>query len=231
MTPSTRVEGGFFITGPDYSVVRLSLVALSDSQEGDIERLELVGRLLRRSRSDEARRWADYTLLRGRERLVADSADKRYVNVVGGAVDCRDIAIVAEELTLAGFGDWIEVVPGPLIRATHGARLGLSHMPLDPGSTYHILTRVMERAWGEVCAGEPDPELDLQGFDTPLWGHHSFRRFADTVARQTMAQTGATEQDIDLYFGWMERFYGQKMQVHYESRFDRTRRTAVTSLA
>ena len=84
MTPSTRAEGGFFISGPDYSVVRLSLVALSDSQEGDFERLELVGRLLRRSRSDEARRWADYSLMRGRERLVADSADKRYVNVVWG---------------------------------------------------------------------------------------------------------------------------------------------------
>ena len=45
-----------------------------------------------------------------------------------------------------------------------------------------------------------------------------------------MDATGATEADIDLYFGWMERFYNQKMQVHYESRFTRTRRTAVTSL-
>ena len=193
--------------------------------------MELLARLLRRSRSDEARRWADYSLLRGRERLSADSADKRYVNVVGGPVGGQDIAIVAEELTLAGFGEWIEVVPGPLIRSTHGRRLGLSHMPLDPGSTYQMLTRVMTSAWDELRAGEPDSELDLQGFDAPLWGHHSFRRFADTVARQTMGTTGATEQDIDLYFGWMERFYGQKMQVHYESRFDRTRRTAVTSLA
>ena len=46
-----------------------------------------------------------------------------------------------------------------------------------------------------------------------------------------MVQTQATEQDIDLYFGWMERFYQAKMQVHYESRFTRTRRAAVTSLA
>ena len=89
----------------------------------------------------------------------------------------------------------------------------------------------MERAWREANASSSDPELDLQGFAEPLWGHHSFRRFADTVARETMALTGATEQDIDLYFGWMENFYNQKMQVHYQSRFDRTRRTAVTSLA
>ena len=169
--------------------------------------------------------------MRGRQRLAADSAEKRYVNVVGGPAYCSDIAIVCEELTRAGFGDWIEVVPGPLMRATHGRKLGYSHMPLDAGSTYQLLGQVMERAWEELRRGPPDPELDLQGFEEPLWGHHSFRRFADTVARQTMAITGATEQDIDLYFGWMERFYNQKMQVHYESRFDRTRRSAVTSLA
>ena len=122
------------------------------------------------------------------------------------------------------------MVPGPLIRATHG-KLGYSHMPLDPGSTYHVLTPMLEQAYALATADSPDPEIDLQGFDKPLWGKHSFRRFADTVARQTMAQTQATEQDIDLYFGWMERFYQSKMQVHYESRFTRTRRTAVTSLA
>ena len=82
-----------------------------------------------------------------------------------------------------------------------------------------------------MMAEGPDDELDLQGFDKPLWGNHSLRRFADTVARQTMALTGASEQDIDLYFGWLERFYQQKMQIHYESRFTRTRRSAVTSLA
>ena len=163
--------------------------------------------------------------------MVADSVDKRYVNVVGGPVAGPDIGAVCEELTLAGFGDWIEVVPGPLIRATHGSGLGFSHMPLDAGSTYQVLGQVLQQAWEESQRGPPDPELDLQGFAEPLWGHHSFRRFADSVARQTMALSGATEQDIDLYFGWMERFYNQKMQVHYESRFDRTRRTAVTSLA
>ena len=91
--------------------------------------------------------------------------------------------------------------------------------------------RLMDLAWEESQRQGPDPELDLQGFDAPLWGHHSFRRFADTVARETMMLTGASEQDIDLYFGWQERFYHQKMQIHYQSRFTRTARTAVTSLA
>ena len=50
------------------------------------------------------------------------------------------------------------------------------------------------------------------------------------VARETMHLTGATEQDIDIIFGWLEAFYSQKMQVHYQSRFTRTRRCAVTSM-
>jgi len=230
MTPPGRVDAGYHVTGPDYSVLRLSLVALGQSTAEDAAQLDLIVGLLTRSRSPEARKWADYTHLRGSSRLTADSADKRYINVVGGRRFGTDIATVAEELSLAGFGDRIEIVPGPLLRATHG-KLGYAHMPLDPGSTYHVLTPLLERAYELAVSESPDPEIDLQGFDVPLWGNHSFRRFADTVARQTMAQTQATEQDIDLYFGWMERFYQSKMQVHYESRFTRTRRTAVTSLA
>ena len=45
-----------------------------------------------------------------------------------------------------------------------------------------------------------------------------------------MEQTGVTEADIDIIFGWQEAFYSQKMQRHYESHFDRIRRAAVTSL-
>ena len=129
------------------------------------------------------------------------------------------------------FGDYLDIVPGPLVRSTHGAKLGFAHMPLDPGGTYQRLHQLMEEAWVESRKEGPDPELDLQGYEEPLWGHHSFRRFADTVARQTMAQTGASVQDIDLYFGWMERFYNAQMQVHYASRFTRERRSCVTSLA
>ena len=93
------------------------------------------------------------------------------------------------------------------------------------------MSPAFELAHAAIAEQGPDSELDLQGYDKPLWGNHSLRRFADTVARQTMALTGTSEQDIDLYFGWQERFYQQKMQIHYESRFTRTRRTAVTSMA
>ena len=88
----------------------------------------------------------------------------------------------------------------------------------------------MDAAFAAANEESPDPELDLQGLPAPQWGHHSFRRGADTVARQTRRESGATEADIDLIFGWNESFYSSQMQLHYESTFDRTRRTAVTSL-
>ena len=103
--------------------------------------------------------------------------------------------------------------------------------PIVAGSTYDILRDVFSQAYEEANADSPDPEVDLQGFASPLWGHHSLRRFADTVARETMDVTGATEQDIDMIFGWLEAFYSHKMQLHYSSRFTRTRRSAVTSMA
>ena len=53
---------------------------------------------------------------------------------------------------------------------------------------------------------------------------------ADTVARATREATGASEEDIDLVFGWQEALYSAKMQRHYETKFNRERRTAVTRM-
>ena len=73
----TRKEAGYLVTGPDCYVGRLSLVALTASFEGDVQRLELACRVLKRSASKEAQKWADFTLLRGMQRLKADSLDKK----------------------------------------------------------------------------------------------------------------------------------------------------------
>ncbi len=45
-----------------------------------------------------------------------------------------------------------------------------------------------------------------------------------------MGETGATEEDIDLTFGWKEAMYNAEMQVHYEARFNREKRACVTSM-
>ena len=104
-------------------------------------------------------------------------------------------------------------------------------MPLDPSTTYGTLHKLLDEAYALANpTGDPDPWLDLQGLDEPLWGHHSFRRCADSVARATMSQTGATEDDIDLTFGWQEKMYNQRMQYHYATRFNREKRYRVTML-
>ena len=225
-----RHEAGFLVTGPDYVVVRVSLVALSQSREEDLERLGLLARVLKISESKEARRWADYSLLRARERLLADSLEKKYINVVGGPSDSREVDQVARELLLAGFEEHVSIVPGPLMRATHGRDMGFTHMPLQPSSTYDLLHECLPRAFELANATSPDPELDLRGLPEPLWGHHSNRRGADTVARHTMHLTGATERDIDMIFGWNEHLARAVMQLHYESSMDRDRRSRVTSM-
>ena len=43
-----------------------------------------------------------------------------------------------------------------------------------------------------------------------------------------MVRSGVSEQEIDLVFGWQEAFYSRKMQIHYETRFNRDRRYRVT---
>ena len=103
-------------------------------------------------------------------------------------------------------------------------------MPLQPSSTYELLHECLPKAFELANANGPDPELDLRGLEEPLWGHHSMRRGADTVARHTMHITGATERDIDIIFGWNEHLYKSVMQYHYESNLQRDRRSRVTSM-
>ena len=211
-------------------MLRLSLVALTESAEDDQRRLGHLHRLMQRSSVPEANVWADYVLFRGRQRLTGDSLDKRYINLIGGPRASPQLAALLAELHAAGFGPWLDIVQGPLMRATHG-EMPFCHMPIVPGSTYPILRPAFVEAYHLSNASSPDPELDLQGFDHALWGPHSLRRFADTVARETMHLSDATEQDIDLLFGWQESRYTQKMQLHYDSRFTRTRCSRVTEFA
>ena len=77
------------------------------------------------------------------------------------AADCSDIAIVMAELSRAGFEDWLDVVPGPLLRATHGSAKGFTHMPIVPGSTYDIIHDCFDAAFRAANSASPDPELDL----------------------------------------------------------------------
>ena len=219
---SSWVEGGYEITGVDYTVVRVSLLGMTK------ERLAVLRKVLELSKVDSVRRAAKATMKRAEDRFVAKtSKDKRYINVHGGPTDDAGIKTLMFELTEAKLDHFARLTDGPLLRSTDGSML--SHMPLDPSSTYETLHKIMDECF-ELSNrhGDPDPWLDLQGLEFPLWGHHSWRRMADTVARATMAKSGVTEQDIDLVFGWLEEMYSQRMQFHYETRFNRDRRYRVT---
>jgi hypothetical protein len=220
--PVTFSEGGYEVTTVDYSVARVSMLGMSTAT------LDKVEALLQRSEVTAVRKAAKATMYRARKRKEATtSKDKRYINVHGGPKMSAGIAQLALEFERGGLGMFLSIVEGPLLRSTDGDTI--SHMPLDPSSTYGTLHAVMDEAYMRANPpGDPDPWLDLQGLDDPLWGHHSFRRCADTVARSTMAKSGVSEQDIDRVFGWLEAMYSHRMQYHYETRFNRDRRYRVT---
>ena len=225
---SLPAHGGYEVTTVDYYVVRVSFLGM------DQNRFDNLLKLLPLSAVAEVRKHTASLAERARSRYGAKhSKDKRYINLIGGHFGCDEINTVVRELNEAGYGEtatsqgFVSVVMGPLLRSTDGAHV--NHMPLDPSSTYKTLHKMMDDAYELAnSVGDPDPWLDLQGLDEPLWGHHSFRRASDTVARATRERSGTEEEDIDIIFGWNERMYSRKMQHHYETRFNRDKRYRVT---
>ena len=222
----TRREGHYTETRPDYWVVRVSLLGASEKV------LEKLERALKRSKVRSVQKMAGSSMYyaKMRSRLKHEVEEKAYVNVAGGRRDSEEIQRVVEELRRAGLESRTRVTLGPLIRATSGSNL--THMPLSTDSTYKLLHGVMDDAYRMANSREsgPDPELDLMGALEPHWTHHSWRRFADKVARETREETGVSDTDIDLFFGWMEAFYRKKMQLHYAGRTDRVKRSRVTMM-
>ena len=157
--------------------------------------------------------------------------EKGYVNVAGGAKDSAELQTVMTELEAAGLGEFARLSGGPLLRATSGATR-YTHMPLSPSTTYALLHKAMDEAYAKANADptDPDPGLDLGGAAVPKWTNHSWRRYADKVARATRSVTGASEVDIDRYFGWLEHHYEKLMQLAYAGREDRVTRCNVTRM-
>ena len=87
--------------------------------------------------------------------------------------------------------------------------------------TKELLVKAHIRANADPA--DPDPDLDLRRGEDPHWSTHSLRRLADTVARRFRGETGSSEADIDLYFGWHEKILLKAMQVHYASMSIRER--------
>ena len=226
-----KIDGGFRVERPDYSVVRLELLSWP------LERLELLVRALQaemvtatcESVATHARVSAKYA----RQRVTAKdiSEERRYVNIAGGSEEGAAVTSAMTWARARGFGAWLSKTDGPLLRATESGSGRLTHMPLQPGSTYthHIgalraayqLSSVME---------EPDLELELGGAAEAHFANHSNRRGGDRMARETRAKSGASIMDIDMVYGWNEAQRRKDMQLHYggQDRAQRVGRARVT---
>ena len=134
-----------------------------------------------------------------------------------------------ELLRKAGLGNFLDVVPGPLIRGTHGTLL--SHMPLAIASSYKHAMGALNHAW-EISSSmeEVDLELDIEGLEKPKWAHHTLRRSGDKFARASMNETGTTELDIDEVYGWRQAERAKVQQLHYAGRQARSQRAKVTMM-
>jgi hypothetical protein len=107
-------------------------------------------------------------------------------------------------------------VPGPLLMAQKKI------MPLSTSTASPHVKELLTKAWEELKK-DGDPDLDLPADKLPKWSSHSLRRLADTVARRYMEETGTSEAEIDIFFGWHEKVLLKAMQVHYASMSIRER--------
>ena len=202
--------GAFWEERPDYWVVRVSLLDMSD----------VVYKVFM-----EAVEWATHTvIIRDRKNTLKYAKERRtgktlgeemrYVNVTGGERDGDDIRGAVEWLNAHGFGSYVNVTEGPLIRATNG--YALTHMPYSPKSTHVHLVPAMKAAFERVQAsGMVDPEYDSTTDPVPKFGNHSNRRHADRVAMRNAEELALKPETIDFFFGWNLRAMKEEMRLHY----------------
>ena len=217
------IEDGLHVQRPDYSVVRISIL---DMNEATYVRMR---REVARCHDARVARHAKATLFYAnlRREATTKGEEHRYVNLAGGTLS--EANEVAELMRQAGLGAHVDVVPGPLLRATRGNLL--THMPLVPDSSYTHIMGAMKEAYAKSQAmEEPDLELDLEGLEKPKFGHHTNRRTGDKVARDSQDVTGAEKGEIDDHFGWNQRERAKDSQLHYAGRRDRSRRARITMM-
>ena len=211
----TTVQNGITVQRPDYWVLRVSLLGL-----GEVG----VDRLLK---------WAERSGIRAiekgqrslqlgslaRQRHVARGAgsqEKRYINLMGAPRSDPDLDRGLAALELKGFK--ATITPGPLLLSTTGgSRPKHRPMPLAVSTAFAPTKELLEKSYLRANAdpADTDPDLDLRAGEAAKWSTHSLRRLANTTARRHRKQTGATSDEIDLYFGWQERILKKAMQVHY----------------
>jgi hypothetical protein len=218
---------GMTIWRPDYAVVRISLMGMTAAK------VEKFVEALKQCTVASINRHVNYTIRRIKGKLATenDGEEKKYINIAGGEKLGPEVTSAAAWVHKVGFGAYLNEVDGPLLRATDGKKI--THMPLQPGSTYAHLSKSISNAY-EVSRQmvEPDTELDLgaQDPDNPKFGNHWARRKADQVAQDTMEETETTPDLIDEYFGWNQKARKKKQQIHYRGKTEMLKLARITMM-
>jgi hypothetical protein len=212
-TVTEKSQAGVKVLRPSFYVVRVSLLGL-DNPDG-LE--EAVNRCPMWAVRKEAKATKTYIGQRFRIRGINSQA-KKHVHVAGG--DSKE-SLEGVKGYFSEMGFDASIVEGPLLLATTagGRKREPTLMPLSTSSAFAPTKALLDRAYIRANAdpSDPDPDLDIEPGVAPKWSTHSLRRLADTVARRYREETGTTEAEIDLYFGWNERVLKKAMQAHYAS--------------
>jgi len=230
-----KMEGGWKVRRPNFSVVQISMHAYKN-QASKIKKIcELVTKT---TKVDKVRAMgkalvANIHLI---ERTTDPMASKMFMNLYGGSVregsdGAADVAVLMAELAAIGVKSTVAL--GPLLMKT-GGKSGTGDsvilpMPILSKSTYAFMHKITDRAFRMITQDGGDQDLILgKGRDTPHFAHHSWRRLADTVAEAKLARKECSEIDIELHFGWRLAKHKKKMRLHYSNRGARTARARLT---
>ena len=241
------MEGGWLVKRPDFKVVQISLLAY----KGNASKLEKLKKWIESTRitgsyyAVEPRKANPMVNELNRLLRTADPVQKKmFFNVWSGpgkassGEDNADPARVMMELAELGIRS--DMALGPLLMKTAGKIKGspcggwvdmdsiFIPAPILSKSTYTFLNKVVEKAYKGLMSGEGDPDMVFgKGRDAPKISHHSWRRLADTKAKEKLARKECEKDDIELHFGWKLAEHKKDMTKHYD-RGQRTSRARIT---
>ena len=223
-------EAGIKITRPDWWVVRVSLLNVT---EASLRRLQGKMMLFPQNGGFDA---ASAGTQKAQERWLASgsgSQAKKYINVAAGRRSDPALETVVEMCKAEGLE--ARICPGPLLLASTGGKSCLpTLMPQSMSTAFGPTKEILEKSLEAVVKAKgADPDLEAGDHGrAPTFTTHSLRRLANTAARRHMLETETSAAEIDIYFGWHERVLLKEMQRHYEgmSRRARMRQARITSM-
>ena len=175
------------------------------------------------------------------EKITQPKAASMFLNVAYGEESSARLLDARRELLEMQIP--ATIVPGPLIMRTLGTNKASKSngeedegkdsvwipMPLQLGSSYHLLHRAIDLAYERLVARGGGMEISLGGArSVPHFAHNTWRRMADTAAQAYCARGGCQPEDVDLHMGWQLKKHTKKMRLHYANRGQRAARARIT---